>query len=260
MDGVRASAQRRAALVAEALKQSFVKVITLENTEILHFSEVTAQELAQAILRRPTILKPLLLVCNIAARAVERDLHLKNLDTYRPRLNEDHANLLAGYLKSFLPSAVALAALCELDRTAFLDKEIRKRKGQWEHGVLSALSEVSGREFRKRKFTVARQTFELDGAYPRRGPVELGIDIKRIEARRDIHKRCDEIVNKARKLRQRFPESKFGAVIYYPFVEEHSNVRDRLDAPEIHSIVFAAETQESILGAARLLWDKLTEA
>lgn len=45
--------------------------------------------------------------------------------------------------------------------------------------------------------------------------------MKRIEARRDIHKRCDEIVRKAVKLKQIYPKVKFGAVIYYPFIDEH---------------------------------------
>jgi hypothetical protein len=44
--------------------------------------------------------------------------------------------------------------------------------------------------------------------------VHIGIDIKRIEARQDIHKRCDEIVNKAAKLKAVFRKAKFGAVIY----------------------------------------------
>jgi len=259
MEAVRAKAEERVTAAESALKEAFGKVITDERTEVIHFSMVTAEELAEAILRYPAALKPLLLVCNIAARAIERDLNVKNLDTYKPRLNEGSAKLVAEYLKRFLPSAVALPALCQLDRTAFVDKEIRKRKGRWEKSVLEVLSKISGRKFRKRMFTVQGQKFELDGACPQRGPIELAIDVKRIEARRDIHKRCDEIVNKARKFKERFPQGKIGAVIYYPFVEEHSNVRDRLDAPEIDSVVFAGERPDSIERAARLLLDKLEE-
>lgn len=85
------------------------------------------------------------------------------------------------------------------------------------------------------------------------GWVRVGIDIKRIEARRDIHKRCDEIVNKAAKLKSVFPNARFGAVIYYPFIEEHVNVQNRLRSDNIDSIVFASDAKESIASAVRIL-------
>ena len=259
MESVRASAEERLAAVERDLKRAFGSVITLQETEVICFARVSAEELAEAVQQRPAVLKPLLLACNIAARAIERDLSIRNLDTYKPKVDKVKASLIAGYLKPFLPPRLAVRTLCQLDRTAFVDKEIRKRKGRWEKGVVEVLSQVSSREFRKRMFTAAGQRFELDGACPRRGSIEIGIDVKRIEARRDIHKRCDEIVNKARKFKQRFPQGKFGAVIYYPFVEEHSNVRDRLDAPEVDSVVFADEGRGSIERAARLLLGKLAE-
>ena len=53
--------------------------------------------------------------------------------------------------------------------------------------------------------------------------------MKRIEARRDIHKRCDEIVNKAFNFKHAFRGGKFGAMIYYPFVDEHANIIIRTD-------------------------------
>ena len=78
-----------------------------------------------------------------------------------------------------------------------------------------------------------------------------------IEARRDIHKRSDEIINKAAKVKEVYPKAKFGAVIYYPFIEEHSNVQDRLRSPNIDSIVFAGESEVSIENAVKLLLSKL---
>src|SRR5262249_17494077 len=102
------------------------------------------------------------------------------------------------------------------------------------------------------------ESFELDAASPPKGElVKIGIDIKRIEARQDIHKRGDEIVNKAAKLKSKYPDAKFGAVVYYPFVQEHSNVQNRLDSPNIDCVVFASQYAESIENAVRLLLAKL---
>lgn len=120
----------------------------------------------------------------------------------------------------------------------FIDKEIRKTKGRWERAILKALNHFGAIEFRKRKFRVEGDQFELDAASPKKGPIQMGIDVKRIEARRDIHKRCDEIVNKASKLKARFPDGKFGAVIYYPFLDEHVNVQNRLRSPAIDAVFF----------------------
>ena len=50
-----------------------------------------------------------------------------------------------------------------------------------------------------------------------------------------------------------FPDAKFGAVIYYPFIEEHVNVQNRLRSDNIDSIVFASDAKESIANAVRIL-------
>ncbi len=123
--------------------------------------------------------------------------------------------------------------------------------------VNQALIRFSGLPFKKTKFRQGNQEYELDSAYREAGQVRYGIDVKRVEARRDIHKRSDEIVNKARKLKEVAPEAKFGAVIYYPFVAEHGNIRDRLSSPAIDSIQFAGESQHSVNQAVRLLLGKL---
>jgi hypothetical protein len=218
---------------------------------------MTAFDLAKAIVNHPLILKPLLAACNIAARAIERDLSIKNLDTYNPRLNEDQAKVIAGYIKPFLPSYLEIPALSRIDRVSFIDKEIRKRKGRWEKKILESLNRFSILQFHKRMFVAEGEQFELDAASPKVGDIKVGIDIKRIEARRDIHKRCDEIVNKAAKLKLAFPRSKFGAVVYYPFIEEHINIQNRLRSNNIEGIVFASEAKESIEIAIRLLLSTL---
>lgn len=153
----------------------------------------------------------------------------------------------------FLPPYLEIPTFSQIDRVAFIDKEIRKRKGRWEKRVLEALNLFGSSQFHKRIFTAAGEQFELDAASPRSGDIKVGIDIKRIEARRDIHKRSDEIVNKATKLKSTFPDSKFGAIVYYPFIEEHVNVQNRLRSENIESVVFASEAKESIENAVKML-------
>jgi len=201
------------------LRDAFAGFIETRQVEIIVFSNVSVLDLAKAIMRYPSILKPLVAVCNIAARAIERDLQIKNVDTYNPRLTEQQASAIAGYIKPFFPPYIEIPTLSNLDRVAFIDKEIRKGKGRWERRIIETLNRFSSVKFKKRKFTANGEEFELDAATPHEGPVQTGIDVKRIEARRDIHKRCDEIVNKAAKLKSVFPEAKFAAVIYYPFID-----------------------------------------
>jgi len=249
-------ADERTARVTDALLEAFRKFIRREEVEVIDFETQTANDIAEALLAYPVILKPLLALCNIAGRAIERDLDLKNVDTYGASLTRDQANQIAGFVKSFLPPSVSVATLAQIDRNAFFDKEIRAHKGQWEKLVAASLSRLSGLPFKKTKFRNGGQEFELDSAYRMGETVLYGVDVKRIEARRDIHKRADEIANKAAKLKETYPGSKFGAMIYYPFTAEHGNVRDRLAGAQIDSIVFASENADSIDASARLMLGK----
>jgi hypothetical protein len=257
MDWVKEGAEARQKEIENALREAFIDFIERREVEVVVFSSMSPLELARAIVAQPLILKPLLACCNIAARAIERDLDIKNLDTYTPRLNEDHAKVIAGYIKPFLPPYLELPALSQVDRVAYIDKEIRKGKGRWERLILEALNRHGQTRFRKRMFEVRGEQFELDAATPADGGIQIGIDVKRIEARRDIHKRCDEIVNKASKLKSVFPMAKFGAVVYYPFIDEHVNIQSRLRSSDIDGIVFASESDESIENAVRLLLSTL---
>jgi len=254
---VKDAADARQQMVEAALREAFSRFIETREVEVVVFSAMTALDLANAIVAQPLILKPTLACCNIAARAIERDLGIKNLNTYRPRLSEDEAKVVAGYIRPFLPPYLELPAISSVDRVYYIDKEIRREKGGWERRVLEALNCFGGGRFRKRRFEVGGDEFELDAATPERGEIEVGVDIKRIEARRDIHKRCDEIVNKAAKLRTVLPRARFGVVVYYPFIDEHINIQNRLRSPNIHGIVFASESSESIETAVRLLLSTL---
>lgn len=253
MKWVQAEADERQQLIEQSLQTAFTSCIETREVAVIVFSNVSAADLAQALLEYPLILKSLVAACNIAGRAIERDLSIKNVDTYAPRLTNDQAHLIAGYIKPFLPPYIELPALSTLDRVSFIDKEIRKRKGRWEGKIASSVNKYSGLHFKKRTFEVEGDRFEIDIAYPDQGEIDCGIDVKRIEARKDIHKRCDEIVNKAAKFKTVYPTSAFGAVVYYPFVDEHINIENRLRSEHVDAVVFAAESSESIDNAVRFL-------
>ena len=260
MDRVKAGAEARREAIETALRKALSSFIESREVEVVVFSNMSALDLAKAILAQPLILKPLLACCNIAARAIERDLEIRNLDTYSPKLSEDHAKVIAGYMKPFLPPHLELPVLTRIDRVWYIDKEIRKGKGRWEHRILQALNRVGSGRFAKRMFEVGGEQFELDAASPLEGDIQVGVDIKRIEARRDIHKRCDEIVNKSSKLMSAFSGARFGAVIYYPFIAEHVNVQNRLRSSDIDGVVFASESDESIESAIRMILSALKVA
>ncbi len=256
MARVQAEAEARRASVEDALRRAFGAAIRRREVDVVFFEDLSIDAIAEAFVRFPAVLKPLLVACNIAARGIERDLGIKNLDTYGPRLSKDQALTITGYLKPYLPPYLEIPVLLAMDAAEYIDKEIRKGKGQWERDVRTALNTLSSTAFKKRQFEWQGEVYELDAAAPATGVIEYAVDIKRIEARRDIHKRSDEIVNKADRFVRAFPEGKFGAIIYYPFVTEHANVQDRLRSDHITSVVFASESDESITNAVKLLLAK----
>ncbi len=257
MSRVAVQAATRQRDIEKALHKAFERFLETRTTEVIVFSDLTVDDLTEAILKHPGVLKPLLAICNVAARALERDLNIKNIDTLNPKLSERRAAAIAGYIRPFLPAYISISALTELDRVLFVDKEIRKYKGRWERSVLQALNRFATAKFKKRKFAFGGELFEIDAATPESGSIEVAVDVKRIEARRDIHKRCDEIVNKAVKLKAAYPEAQFAAVIYYPFVDEHINVQNRLKSDNIDIVVFASESEESIRSAIQMLLAQL---
>lgn len=257
MKWVQKDAKARAASVRQSLLEAFARFVELRQVEVINFSAMTVMDLANAVKTQPSILKPLMACCNVAGRAVERDLDIRGLDTYAPKLSDEHAAAIAGYLKPFLPPEITVPALSELDRFFFVDKEIRARKGRWEQTIVEALNEQSRLVFKKRRFEVGEESFELDAAALDAGPIKVGIDIKRIEARRDIHKRADEIINKATKFKKKHRKGVFAAVVYYPFTAEHVNVRSRLDSRFIDAVCFASQSAEQSRVAVGLLVDQL---
>lgn len=247
--------------IASALRAAFGAFIETRPTEWIIFKRITAQALADIFQSHPEVVKPITAMCNIAGRAIRRDLGFE-VNTYKPRLTRRQADQLAGYVRPFLPEAIALPAVEAIDDWFFLDKELRKTRGHWERLITAELERWSGNPFRKRKFPVlgtdgVPMEFELDAAHPRTGPILVGIDVKGISHPRDFHKRGDEIVNKAEKFKSVFPTGKFGAVLHYPFLESRSNVIQRLNHPAIDGIVFAGDSKSSIEEAVLALLPQL---
>ncbi len=239
-----------------ALENAFVDCIEVRQVAYILFDELSAEELANAFVNYPILIKSVLACINVASRAIARDLQI-NIDTYANKIDIAKAATLAGYIKPILPKEIAIPALLELDRFFWTDKELRASKGRWEKRILKMLNDNSNFTFKKRQFSVEQERFELDAAYPESGEnIEIGIDIKRIESPRDIHKRADEIINKANKFKSKFAKGQFFTILYYPFPSQHQNLISRLSNTNINGIFFANESNFSIEQAAKLLLSK----
>ncbi len=243
----------RIAELEKALLVAFEHVIEYRSVPFIRFGDLSTQELANAFVNHPIIIKPTLCLVNVASRAVERDLGF-GLDTYVPKVNQRQADQLAGMIKPMLPPAMALPAVMELDRYFWTDKQMRAHKGTWERTITEAINRVASGVFRKRKFKFNDEEFEIDAAFPATGEkIAVAVDVKRIESPRDIHKRADEIINKAAKFKKAYPRGTFVALVYYPFPTQHINVQSRVESPDIDALFFAGETESSIANAADLL-------
>lgn len=95
-------ARARETVVERALRDAFAGFIETHSVDVILFSSISAFVLADALVKQPAILKPIIAACNIAARAIERDLGIRNVDTYNPRVTRDQAIAIAGYIKPFL--------------------------------------------------------------------------------------------------------------------------------------------------------------
>jgi hypothetical protein len=240
---------KRSDEIAAELERAFGQHMVSATTKVLSFDGISADYLARVFLEHPKSLKPLLALVGVAARAIERDLGIRNLDTYNPRLTHNQSLEVARYLLELVPKRISLDALVELDRAEYLDTMKRKWKGAWEKRITEALVSETGCTFRKRKIVVDEEEFEIDAAYPKIGDVEYAVDIKRIEARRDYQKRSDEIVNKAKNLKKLFPKAKFAAVVYYPF--EQSDIKSRLRSENVDLVLFGNDSDASIAAVAK---------
>src|SRR4051812_26259810 len=96
-------ADERFKKLQERAKEAFKKYIREEKCLVIFFRDMNAAELGRILAKFPMLAKPLMILCNVAERAIERDLGLKNINSYNPRFRDDSAKALAGYLKPFLP-------------------------------------------------------------------------------------------------------------------------------------------------------------
>ncbi|MBW7997582.1 MAG: hypothetical protein FVQ81_13590 [Candidatus Glassbacteria bacterium] len=251
-DWVKEDAKARKEELEKTLKAVFSAYLEFQQVEVICFSAMSAHKLAKALYQKPIILKALLAACNIGERALIRDLNI-SISTYGKKISQSNAQIIAGYIKPFLPDYLELNTLGKIDQIYFIDKEIRKKKGTWEKIITTTLNKVCRKEFKKRKFEIEGEQFEIDAASPAKGAIQVAIDVKRIEARRDIHKRCDEIANKASKLKNAFPDSLFFAVILFPFPEQHINIKSRLQSNNINNVIFAGDSKSSINDACKMI-------
>lgn len=261
---VRDDAEARHITVAREIKNAFNGHYRIQSTEWIQFDQISAESLAKIFLDHPTLVKPITAICNIAGRAIHRDLKFK-VDTYRPKLSREQARLLADYVKPFLPAEMAVPAVESVDNWFYIDKEIRSYQGRWERLITESLTSHTGRTFKKRKFSVyddnskKKVLFELDAALPAKAnPIEVGIDVKRIGSPLDIHKRIDEIVNKADKFKKAYPAGKFGVVVYYPFEStSQAGIVSRMRSANIDGLTFAGDSPESVVESVLRLIPRL---
>ena len=122
MEWVSEDAAARQKEIREALLNAFASFVELREVEVINFSSMTALDLAKAIEEHPLILKPIMASCNVAGRAIERDLDIRNVNTYQPRLSPDQAKVIAGYLKT-IPSTRTCYPSPHRTRPAFLRRQ-----------------------------------------------------------------------------------------------------------------------------------------
>src|SRR5438093_7574305 len=91
MSWVAEKANQRQIATENMLREAFAPFIETRAIDVIVFSNISVFDLARALQNYPVILKPLISVCNIAGRAIERDLQIKNIDTYAPKLNEQQS-------------------------------------------------------------------------------------------------------------------------------------------------------------------------
>lgn len=243
------SAGKRAEDIEVELAIAFKDWIKPYQSMLIDLSTITPEQLSDILIKHPKLLKPLSVLAVVAGRAFEKDLGIKNINTYEPNLDKHEALKIADYLLEQIPRTFLLESLKELDRNQFIDKEKRKFKGSWEILIREILVNITGLDFAKCKIKVNGEEYEIDAANFEGSYLKYAIDIKKIGARRDFQKRSDEIINKSDAYKKLYPKGKFAAVVHYPFEKEA--VKNRLRRDSIDYITFANDSPESIAEAVK---------
>jgi hypothetical protein len=248
-------AEERSREIEAELSIAFKGYFTSDESKLIDISSLTPEMFAEILIRHPKLLKPFSVLAVVAMRAFEKDLGIRNVNTYKPHLSEQQALKISKYLLEQIPKRFCLDTIRELDRNQFIDKEKRKLKGSWENGIIETLVEKTGLKFTKTRIIVVGEEYEIDAAYFEGLNLKYAIDIKKIGSRRDFQKRSDEIINKSVAYRKLYPEGKFAAVVHYPF--ETDALRSRLKSNFIDMVVFANDSPESITEAVKTLIEDL---
>src|SRR5947209_2198825 len=96
MERVKEDADARQAAIEAALELAFKGHTERKKSVIIRFGEIDAPTLGAIFEANPSIVKGILAACNVAARAIERDLGIKNFDTYTPQFRAGQAAAIAG--------------------------------------------------------------------------------------------------------------------------------------------------------------------
>jgi hypothetical protein len=248
-------AEERASEIEAELFAAFKGYFVSNESRLIDINSLTPERFAEILIRHPKLLKPFSVLAVVAMRAFEKDLGIRNVNTYKPHLNEQQALKISKYLLEQMPKRFYLETIRELDRNQFIDKEKRKLKGSWENGIIETLVERTGLKFTKTRIIVVGEEYEIDAAHFEGQHLKYAIDIKKIGSRRDFQKRSDEIINKSVAYRKLYPDGKFAAVVHYPF--EKDALRSRLKSNFIDMVVFANDSPESITEAVKTLIEDL---
>ena len=247
---------KRAKEISDTIRDTLGEYVTKRKVEEINFSKVSTEKLSELLYSNPSLLKPLIAACNMGKRALRKDLGIE-LDTFKPRIDENKARQIAEYILPSLPESIVIDSLVSLDAYQWVDSAIRKIKGRWER-QFGDLLRARGMDCRKRKFFVGDQEFELDLAYPSEGEILIAVDIKMIGHPSDKHKRGDEIVNKAVKYNKKYSTGTFISLIYYPFDEDRDSLEDRILSGSEHvtEVIFAGDDEGSVKSAVHRIYKR----
>lgn len=81
MAALRDAADKRQEVIEDQLRTAFEGHIEQRPVDVIVLDDVTVPELAAALVAHPMILKPLIITCNIASRAIARDVGLRGVNT-----------------------------------------------------------------------------------------------------------------------------------------------------------------------------------
>lgn len=225
-----------------SLTSAFDSHVESRQVEYILFDEIPVETLAKAFFNCPNLIKAISSSVNLESRVVKHELEM-NSDTFTKSISTDTAGILAGYINAMHSKEMTVSALVELGRCFWTDKQMCKNKCKWEKKIPNA----SALKFKKHKILFGSEEYELDATTPEAGEnIDLGIDVKRIEAKQYIHKRIDEFVNKASKFKACLPTSNFFAVVYYTFPFNPTNLQTRNASSDINRVFFTDESIFSI--------------